>query len=131
MLLIDDIQFIAGKQGTVNEIFYTFEALTSAKKQIVLSSDKPPKDLGDIPDRLISRFAGGIIVDIQIPDYETRVAILQKKCEIENIDHDDPGIAAAIDLMAQGIQTNIRELESAFNRVITFANLLRIRQGGA
>ncbi|MBQ4507165.1 MAG: chromosomal replication initiator protein DnaA [Firmicutes bacterium] len=123
ILMIDDIQFIAGKAGTVNEIFNTFETLTSAKKQIVLSSDKPPKDLGDIPERLTSRFAGGMIVDIQIPDYETRVAILHKKAEIENIDYSDPGVSAAIDLIAQGIQTNIRELESAFNRVITFANL--------
>ncbi len=123
LLLIDDIQFIVGKQETVTEFFNTFNALYNAKKQIVLTSDKLPKDLGDLPERLVSRFAGGMIADIGIPEYETRLAILKRKASVEDVDTDDPDVAAALDLIAQGIQTNIRELESAFTRVLTFSNL--------
>ncbi len=123
LLLIDDIQFIVGKQETVTEFFNTFNALYNAKKQIVLTSDKLPKDLGDLPERLVSRFAGGMIADIGIPEYETRLAILKRKASVEDVDTDDPDVAAALDLIAQGIQTNIRELESAFTRVLTFSTL--------
>ena len=122
ILLLDDIQFIAGKEATEEEVFNTFNALYSSNKQVVLSSDKPPKDLKTLPDRLVTRFSQGMIADIQPPDYETRVAILQQKIVEKGlaIDH---GIAEVIDLIAQNITDNIRELEGALTRVIGLASL--------
>ncbi len=122
-LLFDDVQFIAGKPSTEEELFATFDALYNAKKQIVFTSDKPPRELGDIPERLISRFSWGLIADIQTPDYETRMAILKNKAILEDLDINDPELIAALDMIAQSIQSNIRELESAFTRVLTFSTL--------
>ena len=122
ILLLDDIQFIAGKEATEEEVFNTFNALYSANKQVVLSSDKPPKDLKTLPDRLVTRFSQGMIADIQPPDYETRVAILQQKI-VEKGLNIDQGIAEVIDLIAQNITDNIRELEGALTRVIGLASL--------
>jgi len=125
ILLLDDIQFIAGKEGTEEEVFNTFNALYSAHKQIVLSSDKPPKDLKTLPDRLVSRFSQGMIADIQPPDYETRVAILQQKIEEKGLDVNQ-NISEVIDLIAQNITDNIRELEGALTRVIGMATLSNV-----
>lgn len=122
ILLLDDIQFIAGKEATEEEVFNTFNALYSSNKQVVLSSDKPPKDLKTLPDRLVTRFSQGMIADIQPPDYETRVAILQQKI-VEKGLAIDQGIAEVIDLIAQNITDNIRELEGALTRVIGLASL--------
>ncbi len=119
-LLFDDVQFIQGKSATEEELFNTFNALHDAKKQIVFTSDKPPKDLGDIPERLITRFSWGLIVDIQPPDYETRMAILKNKAMMENVELSDE-MMEVLDTIAQGIKSNIRELESAFNRVLAFS----------
>ncbi|MBR0139601.1 MAG: chromosomal replication initiator protein DnaA [Firmicutes bacterium] len=122
-LLFDDVQFIAGKKSTEDELFATFDALYAANKQIVFTSDKPPRELGDIPERLISRFSWGIIADIQTPDYETRMAILKNKAILEDLDISDPELTASLEMIAQSIQSNIRELESAFTRVLTFSTL--------
>lgn len=122
ILLIDDIQFIAGKESTEEEVFNTFNTLYSANKQIVISSDKPPKELKSLPDRLVSRFSQGMIADIQPPDYETRVAILQQKVEDKKLSIDQD-MAEVIDLIAQNITDNIRELEGALTRVIAFSAL--------
>ncbi len=126
-LLFDDVQFLANKTETQTELFNTFEALYNAGKQIVFTSDRPPKDLGDIPDRLISRFSWGLIADIQPPEYETRLAILENKAILEDLDIKDPDLHDALDLIAQSIQNNIRELESAFTRVLTFSRLSNAR----
>ena len=119
VLLLDDIQFIIGKESTQEEFFHTFNTLHSAKKQIVLSSDKPPKDLEILEERFRSRFEWGLIADISIPDYETRMAILHKKEELENV-HIDEEI---IKYIANNIKSNIRELEGAFNKVVAHARL--------
>ncbi|MBR5925728.1 MAG: chromosomal replication initiator protein DnaA, partial [Firmicutes bacterium] len=112
ILLLDDIQFIADKERTQEEVFNTFNALHAANKQVVLSSDKPPKDLKNLPERLISRFSQGMIADIQPPDYETRMAILQQKVEEKGLAI-DKNMADVIDLIAQNITDNIRDLEGA------------------
>lgn len=119
ILLIDDIQFIADKEGTQEEFFHTFNALYEAKKQIVISSDKPPKALTTLEDRLRSRFEMGLSADISTPDYETRMAILRKKEEIEgyNIDNE------VLKYIAENIKTNIRELEGALTKIIAFSKL--------
>lgn len=118
ILLIDDIQFLAGKESTQDEFFHTFNDLHTEHKQIVLSSDRPPKELGDIEDRIISRFEWGLVTDIQQPDYETRIAILKKKAEQRRIPVNDD----IIGFLAENIPSNIRELEGALNRVIASAN---------
>jgi len=117
-LLFDDVQFIAGKsQAVEEELFNTFEALDNANKQIVFTSDRPPKELGDLPERLVARFSQGIPVDIQFPEYETRMAILKNKAILEGLDIDDQNLIASLDIIAQSIEGNIRELTGAFNRV--------------
>ena len=114
VLMIDDIQFIIGKESTQEEFFHTFNVLHSAGKQIVLSSDKPPKEMETLEERVRSRFDGGLIADIQPPDYETRMAILRKNAEACNKPVDDE----IFKYIATNIKSNIRELEGAFNRII-------------
>lgn len=123
VLLIDDIQFIEGKDSTQEEFFHTFNTLYEANKQIIISSDRPPAKLLNIEERLRSRFQWNMIADIQPADYENRVAILMKKAELENITIDD-NLMEVIALIAGKIKSNIRELEGAFSRVITFSNLM-------
>lgn len=118
-LLIDDIQFIAGKKATMEEVFHTFNDLKEAGKQIVLSADKPPKELKNLEDRLVTRFEGGMTVDIQQPDFETRVAILNHKMKDESIALPDYVIAT----IANHITSNIRELEGALLRVLAYFRL--------
>jgi len=118
-LLFDDVQFIAGKSAAVEEeLFATFEALDNANKQIVFSSDRPPKELGTLPDRLVARFSQGIPIDIQPPEYETRMAILKNKAALENLDLSNRNLIDSLDVIAQSLSGNIRELEGAFNRVL-------------
>ena len=121
-LLIDDVQFIIGKESTQEEFFHTFNTLHSVGKQIILSSDKPPKDMETLEERLRSRFEWGLIADIQAPDYETRMAILQKNAEIYNKEIDDE----VFQYIANNIKSNIRELEGAFNKIIAFSKLNKV-----
>lgn len=122
VLLIDDIQFIIGKESTQEEFFHTFNVLHAAAKQIIISSDKPPKEMETLDERFRSRFEWGLIADIQPPDYETRVAILRKNAE--NYErHIDEEI---INYIAENIKSNIRELEGAFNKIIAFAKLNKV-----
>jgi len=122
VLLIDDIQFIEKKERTQEEIFHTFNTLYEANKQIIISSDRPPKEITTLEERLRSRFEWGLIADIQPPDYETRVAILRNKSELEGLETTD-SLLEVIGVIAEKIQSNIRELEGAFIRVIAYANL--------
>ena len=122
VLLIDDIQFIEKKERTQEEIFHTFNTLYEANKQIIISSDRPPKEITTLEERLRSRFEWGLIADIQPPDYETRVAILRNKSELEGLETTE-SLIEVIGVIAEKIQSNIRELEGAFIRVIAYANL--------
>ncbi len=122
VLLIDDIQFIEGKEATQEEFFNTFNALHDFNKQIVISSDRHPSKLKDLDDRLRSRLQWNIVADIQPPDFETRVAILRNKVELENIEIDDD-ILEVIDLIAEKVKFNIRELESALTRIISYSKI--------
>ena len=119
VLMIDDIQFIIGKESTQEEFFHTFNVLHSAGKQIILSSDKPPKEMKTLEERFRSRFEWGLIADIQPPDYETRMAILKKNAESYNKEIKEE----IFDYIATNIKSNIRELEGAYNKVIAFAKL--------
>jgi len=119
LLLIDDIQFFIGKERCQEEFFHTFNDLYENKKQIIISSDKPPKDINPLEERLKNRFEWGLIADIQPPDYETRCAILKKKCELEKIVIDNDIIA----MIAQKVESNIRELEGIFNKIVAMAQL--------
>ena len=122
VLMVDDVQFIIGKESTQEEFFHTFNVLHSARKQIILSSDKPPKEMETLEERFRSRFEWGLIADIQQPDYETRMAILRKNAESYDKQIDEE----IIKYIATNIKSNIRELEGAFNKIIAFAKLNKV-----
>ena len=122
VLLIDDIQFIIGKESTQEEFFHTFNELRDARKQIVISSDKPPKDMETLEERIRSRFEWGLTADIGSPDDETRMAILKRKAEMDNFELDDE----IFSYIANNIKSNIRELEGALNKLMAFSNLVQM-----
>jgi chromosomal replication initiator protein len=122
VLILDDIQFIAGKDKTQEEFFHTFNALHQANKQIIISSDKPPKDIPTLEERLRSRFAWGMSIDMQTPDFETRCAIVQTKAEI----HQAVLPQDVVEFLANLVRTNIRELEGALNRLLAFCEMRRL-----
>ncbi|HQK41513.1 MAG TPA: chromosomal replication initiator protein DnaA, partial [bacterium] len=117
VLLIDDVQFIIGRESTQEEFFHTFNALYMAGKQIVITSDRPPKDFTSLEDRITSRFSSGIVADIQPPDIETRIAILRSKRDADNENIPDD----VLNFIAEKVDSNIRELEGAYLQVITYA----------
>ena len=119
ILIVDDIQFIEGKQSTIEEFFFTFNQLTENSKQIVITSDRPPNELNDIEERMISRFAQGLTIDITPPDFETRIAILKNKAQRDNVSFSDDVYI----YIADNIKSNIRELEGALNKVIAYSSI--------
>ena len=121
VLMVDDIQFIAGRESTQQEFFNTFNELHNENKQIILTSDKPPKDIQRLEDRLVSRFEWGLVADIQRPDVDTRVAILREKTVQEHIDVPDD----VLQLIASKIDSNIRELEGCLTRLVAYSNLVK------
>ena len=114
VLLIDDVQFIIGKESTQEEFFHTFNTLHGNNKQIIISSDRPPKDMDILEDRIRSRFEWGLLADIQSPDYETRIAILRKKEELDGYNVGDD----VIEYIASNVKSNIRELEGALTKLL-------------
>lgn len=121
VLLIDDVQFIAKKQSVQEEFFNTFNTLHNASKQIIISSDRPPKEISSLEERLRSRFEWGLIADIQPPDVETRIAILRNRARLDNLDVDDE----IIQFIAEHVVSNIRELEGSLTRVVAYSQLRR------
>lgn len=119
VLIIDDIQFIAGKEKTQEEFFHTFNALHQANKQIIISSDKPPRDIPTLEERLRSRFAWGMSIDMQTPDFETRCAIIQTKADARGTILDQP----VVEYLATQVRSNIRELEGALNQILAFCEM--------
>lgn len=127
ILLIDDIHFLSGKEQTQEEFFHTFNSLYDAHKQVILSSDRPPKEISNIEERLVSRFEWGLVTDLQPPDMETRIAILRKKASLSNIElSDDLAL-----FLATRIKTNIRKLEGALIKVVSFASLNKVEASPA
>lgn len=122
VLIIDDMQFIAGKEKTQEEFFHTFNALHQANKQVIISSDKPPKDIPTLEERLRSRFVMGMTIDMQTPDFETRCAILQSKAANNNLALSQP----VVEFLATRVQNNIRELEGALNQVLAYCEMRHI-----
>lgn len=121
VLMIDDIQFIIGKESTQEEFFHTFNVLHHAGKQIILTSDKPPKEMETLEERIQSRFEWGLMADIGLPDYETRMAILKRKIEIDGMELSDE----VLNYIANNIKSNIRELEGALNKLLAYSNLVK------
>lgn len=121
VLLLDDVQFLIGKESTQNEFFHTFNSLYNDKKQIILSSDKPPKEIKTLDQRIISRFECGVPIDIHEPDYETRMAILKNKAEMDHLKNIPDEVFSYI---AENITTNVRELEGALNKIGVFSKLM-------
>ena len=121
VLMIDDIQFIIGKESTQEEFFHTFNVLHSAGKQIILTSDKPPKEMETLEERIQSRFEWGLMADIGLPDYETRMAILRRKVESDEMELSDE----ILNYIANNIKSNIRELEGALNKLLAYGNLVK------
>ena len=121
VLMIDDIQFVIGKESTQEEFFHTFNVLHSAGKQIILTSDKPPKEMETLEERIQSRFEWGLMADIGLPDYETRMAILRRKVEADEMELGDD----ILNYIANHIKSNIRELEGALNKLLAFGNLVK------
>ena len=121
VLMIDDIQFIIGKESTQEEFFHTFNVLHSSGKQIVLTSDKPPKEMETLEERIRSRFEWGLMADIGLPDYETRMAILRQKVEADEMELSDE----ILNYIANNIKSNIRELEGALNKLLAYGNLVK------
>ncbi|MEO0292975.1 MAG: chromosomal replication initiator protein DnaA [candidate division WOR-3 bacterium] len=121
LLLIDDVHFLAGKERLQEEFFHTFNALFEAKKQIVITSDRPPREISGLEERVISRFQWGLMVDLQPPDFETRLAILRSKIQSNNIQIDD----SVINYIASNIKTNIRELEGCLIKLLAYASIYK------
>jgi chromosomal replication initiator protein len=119
VLIVDDVQFLAGKERVQEEFFHTFNALHQANKQIIMSSDKPPKDIPTLEDRLRSRFAWGMTIDMQIPDFETRCVILQTKSSSAGVELTQP----VVEFLASRVQSNIRELEGTLNQLLAFCDM--------
>lgn len=119
ILMVDDIQFLAGKEGTQEAFFHTFNHLHQTNKQILLTSDRPPRAIPTLEDRLVSRFEGGMLVDVNLPDLETRIAILRRKCEEKKLHISE----TVIQQVAKSVQNNVRELEGALNRVLAYHEL--------
>src|SRR5690606_7427394 len=117
--IVDDVQFLAAKEKIQEEFFHTFNALHHANKQIIITSDKPPKDIPSLEERLRSRFNWGMSIDMQTPDFETRCAIVQIKASVHDVELDSD----LVEYLATNIQTNIRELEGALNQLLAFCEM--------